>query len=113
MRESPADQRSPERVLITATHAVTAATVDDMTVDKASGQTSAGASSGWGFVFHAVPPEWVEVTLEVRGEAPLPLRVVSYSDGLPQVPELTPRPDDLTWSVTSSNLTVIAKTYRV
>jgi hypothetical protein len=67
MRESPADQRSPERVLITATHAVTAATVDDMTVDKASGQTSAGTSSGWGFVFHAVPPEGVEVTLEVRG----------------------------------------------
>jgi hypothetical protein len=97
----------------TATHTVTAATVDDTTVDKASGQTSAGTSSGWGFVFHAVPPEGIDVTLEVRGEDPLPLRVVSYRDGLPQVSELTPRPDDLTWAVTSSNLTVVAKTYRV
>jgi hypothetical protein len=97
----------------TATHAVTAATVDDTTVDEAPGQTSAGTSSGWGFVFHAVPPEGIDVTVEVRGEGPLQLRVVSYRDGLPQVPELTPRPDDLTWAATSSNLTVIAKTYRV
>ncbi len=64
-------------------------------------------------MFHAVPPEGIDVTLEVRGEGPLPLRVLSYRDGLPQVPELTPRPDGLTWSATSSNLTVIAETHRV
>jgi hypothetical protein len=60
-----------------------------------------------------MPPEGIKLTLEVRGEAPLPPRVVSHSDHLPQVPELTPRPDDLTWSVTSSNLTVIAEAHRV
>jgi hypothetical protein len=53
------------------------------------------------------------VTLEVRGEDPLQLRVIAYRDGLPQVPELTPRPDGLTWSGTSSNLTMIVKSYRV
>jgi hypothetical protein len=55
----------------------------------------------------------IDVTLQVRGEGPLPLRVVSYRDGLPQVPELTPRPDALTWSAISSNLTVIAEAHRV
>jgi hypothetical protein len=94
----------------TATHAVAAATFDGVSMDEVDGQTRSDASSGWGFVFHAVPPEGIDVTLEVRGEGPLPLRVVSYRDGLPQVPELTPRPEDLTWSATSSNLTVIAKT---
>jgi len=64
-------------------------------------------------VFHAVPPEGIDVSLEVRGEGPLPLRVVAYRDGLPQVPELTPLPDDLTWSGTSSNLTMTAKSYHV
>jgi hypothetical protein len=43
----------------------------------------------------------------------LPLRAVTYRDGLPQVPELTPLPDDLAWSAASSNLTMTAKTYRV
>jgi hypothetical protein len=96
-----------------ATHVVTAATVDGKRVDETPDQTSADAPSAWGFVFHAVPPEGIDVTLEVRGKGPLPLRVVSYRDGLPQVPELTLRPDDLTWSATSSNLTVIAETHRV
>ncbi len=53
------------------------------------------------------------MTLRVRGEGPLPLRVVAYRDGLPQVPELTPLPDDLRWSAASSNFTMTAKTYRV
>jgi hypothetical protein len=64
-------------------------------------------------MFHATPPEGIDVTLRVRGEGPLPLRVVTYRDGLPQVPELTPVPDDLRWSAASSNLTMIAKTYHV
>jgi hypothetical protein len=41
----------------TATHRVIAATVDGTRVDEAPGQTSADTSAGWGFVFHAVPPE--------------------------------------------------------
>ena len=64
-------------------------------------------------MFHATPPEGIDVTFRVRGEDPLPLRVVAYHDGLPQVPELTPLPDDLTWSAASSNLTMIVKTYHV
>jgi hypothetical protein len=97
----------------TRSHTVTAATVDGIGVEEAPGQRQDTDPSKWGFVFHAVPPEGIEVALEVRGEGPLPLRVVGYRDGLPQVPELRPRPDDLTWSGTSSNLTMVAKSYRV
>jgi hypothetical protein len=61
----------------------------------------------------SVPPQGIDVTLEVRGEGSLPLSVIAYRDGLPQVPELTPLPENLTWSGTSSNLTMIAKSYHV
>jgi hypothetical protein len=97
----------------TRSHTVTAATVDGISVEEAPGQRQDTDPSKWGFVFHGVPPEGIDMTLEVRGEGTLPLRVISYRDGLPQVPELTPRPNDLTWSGTSSNLTMVAESYRV
>ena len=92
---------------------MTAATVDGINVEEVPGQREDTDPSRWGFVFHGGPPEGIGMTLEVRGEGPLPLRVITYRDGLPQVPELRFRPDDLTWSGTSSNLTMIAKSYRV
>jgi hypothetical protein len=94
-------------------HTLVTATVDGVGVDEAGGQTQGTGPPKWGFVFHATPPEGIDVRLRVRGEGPLPLRVVAYRRGLPQVPELTPVPDDLRWSAASSNLTVIAKTYHV
>lgn len=97
----------------TRRHTVAAATVDGVSVDEEGGQPQDTDPSKWGFVFHGGPPEGIDVTLEVRGEGPLPLRVVGYRDGLPQVPELTPLPDELTWSGTSSNLTMVAKSYPV
>jgi hypothetical protein len=97
----------------TRSHTVAAATVDGVSVEEVPGQRQADTSSKWGFVFHTVPPEGIDVTLKVRGDGLLPLRVVGYRDGLPQVPELTPLPDALTWSGTSSNLTMVAKSYRV
>jgi hypothetical protein len=40
----------------------------------------------WGVEFHNLPEDGVELTLEVRAGAPLQLRAVDYSDGLPDVP---------------------------
>jgi hypothetical protein len=97
----------------TRSHTVAAATVDGINVEEAPGQREYTDPSKWGFVFHGGPPNGIDVTLEVRGEGSLPLRVITYRDGLPQVPKLTPRPDDLTWSGTSSNLTMITKSYHV
>ena len=97
----------------TRRHTVTTATVDGISVEEAPGQREDTDPAMWGFVFHGGPPEGIDVTLEVRGEGPLPLRIIAYRDGLPHVPELTHRPDELTWSGTSSNLTMVAKSYRV
>ena len=92
---------------------MTAANVDGISVEEVPGQRQDTDPSKWGFVFHAVPPEGIDVALKVRGEGSLQLCLVGYRDGLPQVPELTPLPDDLTWSGTSSNLTMIARSYHV
>jgi hypothetical protein len=113
LRITPAEASRLAVYADTRSHTVTAATVDGVNIEEAPGQMPAHASSRWGFVVHAVPPERIDVALKVRGEGQLPLRVVSYRDGLPQVPELTPRPDDLTWSAGLSNLTMIAKNYHV
>jgi hypothetical protein len=67
----------------------------------------------WGFVFEAVPPQGIDVTLTVAGPAPLPLRVLAYHDGLPPLPRLTPLPEDLTWSRRLPNATVIAAGHQV
>jgi prepilin-type processing-associated H-X9-DG protein len=113
LRITPAEASRIALYADTRSHTVTAATVDGINVEEAPGQREDTDPAKWGFVFHGVPPEGIDVTLEVRGEGPLPLRVIGYRDDLPQVPELTPRPDELTWSGTSSNLTMIAKSYRV
>jgi prepilin-type processing-associated H-X9-DG protein len=113
LRITPAEASRIALYADTRSHTVTAATVDGINVEEAPGQREDTDPAKWGFVFHGVPPEGIDVTLEVRGKGPLPLRVIGYRDDLPQVPELTPRPDELTWSGTSSNLTMIAKSYRV
>jgi prepilin-type processing-associated H-X9-DG protein len=113
LRITPAEASRLALYADTRSHTVTSAIVDGINVEEVPGQREDTDPSKWGFVFHGMPPEGIDVTLEVRGEGPLPLRVIGYRDGLPQVPELTPLPDELTWSGTSSNLTTIAKSYRV
>jgi hypothetical protein len=113
LRITPAEASRLALYADTRGHTVTAATVDGINVEEAPGQREDTDPSKWGFVFHGGPPEGIDVTLEVRGEGPLPLRVIGYRDGLSRVPELRPLPEHLTWSGTSSNLTMIAKSYRV
>jgi prepilin-type processing-associated H-X9-DG protein len=113
LRITPAEASRLALYADTRSHTVTSAIVDGINVEEVPGQREDTDPSKWGFVFHGVPPEGIDVTLEVRGEGPLPLRVIGYRDGLLQVPELTPLPDELTWSGTSSNLTMIAKSSRV
>jgi hypothetical protein len=113
LRITPAEASRLALYADTRTHTVTAATVDGINVEEVPGQREDTDPSRWGFVFHGGPPEGIVVALEVRGEGPLPLRVIGYRDGLPQVPELTPLPEHLTWSGTSSNLSMVAKSYRV
>jgi hypothetical protein len=113
LRITPAEASRLALYADTRSHTVTAATVDGINVEEVPGEKLDTDPARWGFVFHGVPSEGIDVILEVRGEGPLPLRVIGYRDGLPRVPELTPLPEHLTWSGTSSNLTMVAKSYRV
>jgi hypothetical protein len=47
---------------------------------------------GFGFAFHAPPPEGVEVTLTVRASGPVKFRVMDGSDGLTALPGFHARP---------------------
>jgi hypothetical protein len=67
----------------------------------------------WGFIFEAVPRKGIDLTLAIRGDAPLPLRVLAYHDGLPPLPQLTPLPEDLTWSRRLPSATVVAASHQL
>jgi hypothetical protein len=86
----------------TASHAVASVTVEGARVNDSPV-----------FGFAGMPPEGIDVVLHVRGDGPVPLRVEAVYSGLPQVPELAPRPRGLTWSTGPSNCTVVTRTYQL
>ena len=94
-----------------AGHQITA-TVDDLAVEGAPPKPQTGRWN-WALIFEAVPPEGIQVTLNIRGAGPLPLRVLAYHDGLPPLPELAPLPEELTWSRRLPNATVVATSNQV
>jgi len=81
---------------VTAGHHITA-TVADLAVEGAPPKPPSGRWN-WALIYEAVPPEGIDVALTIQGAGPLPLRVLAYHDGLPPLPQLTPPPEDLTWS---------------
>ncbi|MEU7905962.1 M28 family peptidase [Actinoplanes sp. NPDC049118] len=89
--------------------AVTQATVAGRPVPA---DRTAGGPWGFGLVFHAPPADGIEITMTVRGTAPLKLRVMDASDGLSTLPGFQPRPADV--GVTgshSSEMLAVAHTY--
>lgn len=72
--------------------------------------TEAGAW-GWGFIMAAPGTEGTELTLRVRGEGPLPLRVVAQTPTLPAEALRVPRPATVTWSGDASGVTLATRAY--
>ncbi|MFI7540091.1 M28 family peptidase [Actinoplanes sp. NPDC049599] len=71
----------------------------------------AGGPWGFGFGFHAPPPDGVEVTLTVPAKTPLRLRVMDASDGLGAVPGFRARPADVgVMGSHSSEMLAVART---
>jgi hypothetical protein len=94
---------------VAAGTAVTAATVAGRPLPT---DRTAGGGWGFGFVFHAPPPEGVEITLTVRGTAPVKFRVMDGSDGLSAVPGFHARPAGIgVVGSHSSELLAVAGTY--
>ncbi|WP_434741803.1 M28 family peptidase [Micromonospora sp. SH-82] len=69
-----------------------------------------------GVVFHAPPPEGVEITVtaSVRPDRPVRLRAMDASDGLDALPGFRPRPPDVgVVGSHSSELLAVARTYEL
>ncbi|MER5453666.1 M28 family peptidase [Micromonospora sp. NPDC002389] len=68
---------------------------------------------GFGVVFHAPPPEGIEITLTVAPKAPqVAFRAMDASDGLDAVPGFRPRPPDVGVAGShSSEMLAVARTY--
>ncbi|AGL14348.1 M20/M25/M40 family metallo-hydrolase [Actinoplanes sp. N902-109] len=90
---------------------VTAATVGGRPVPT---DQVAGGVWGFGFVFHAPPPDGIDVTLTLRAAGPLTIRVMDASDGLTGLPGFLPRPSGVgVVGSHSSEMVAVAKTYRL
>ncbi|MET8148325.1 M28 family peptidase [Actinoplanes sp. NPDC049668] len=88
---------------------VTAATAGGRPVPT---DRTAGGPWGFGLVFHAPPADGVEITMTVRGTAPLKIRVMDASDGLSTLPGFKPRPADVGITGShSSEMLAVAHTY--
>ena len=86
-------------------------------VDAETGGEAGTGDGRWSFglVFHAPPPEGIEVTLVLRPiGGPVQLRAMDASDGLAALPGFQPRPADV--GVTgshSSEMLAVARTYQL
>lgn len=87
----------------------------DENIDGKTGTTGQASGRKWGFgvVFHAPPPEGVEVTLTLRPlGGPVLLRAMDGSDGLAGLPGLQPRPAEVGVAAShTSELVAVARTY--
>ncbi|MCW3812874.1 hypothetical protein ONA91_00180 [Micromonospora sp. DR5-3] len=107
---------TPQRpVRLLSLHVDSGTGVESATVDGVAlgvGRYTRDHPWGFGVVFHAPPPEGVEITLVVTpGHRPL-LRVMDASDGLAGVPGFRPRPPDVgVVGSHSSEMLAVARTY--
>jgi hypothetical protein len=70
------------------------------------------APNSWELSCISIPPDGVDVILETRQSGPVKLKMLSQSDGLPQIANLSlkPRPADLIPAM-GSDLTLVSKSY--
>jgi hypothetical protein len=105
----------PQRqVRLTTLHVESGVTVTEATVGGRPipvGKTEDGPW-GFGFVFHAPPPDGVEITLTVRATGPVKFRAMDGSDGLTALPGFHARPPGVGIAGShSSELLAVAASY--
>jgi len=82
-------------------------------VDR-SGSARGQSPTAWALQFWAPPKEGFDLTLELKGARPVPLKIVEQSYGLPEIPGTTirPRPDYIVPSTfPNSNFSLVTKSY--
>jgi hypothetical protein len=91
---------------------VTGATVNGRSIGDYDAPLDAGDS--WGVLYFAPPASGIELTLEVKSQQPVKMRVIDFSYGLPQAEALSfrARPDNTVSSfLPFSNATLVSKSF--
>ncbi|MDX6502482.1 MAG: hypothetical protein QOG23_5746 [Blastocatellia bacterium] len=72
------------------------------------------ADSPWSLQYYALPPEGIELSLQVRSSKPVDVRAVDQSYGLPPLPDTSPRPEQFIASPFPfiSDSTFVSKSYK-
>jgi len=92
---------------------VVGAEINGKRVDR-SGSARGQSPNAWALQFWAPPKEGFDLTLELKGARPVPLKIVEQSYGLPEIPGTTirPRPDYIVPSTfPNSNFSLVTKSY--
>jgi hypothetical protein len=93
---------------------VLAASVNGKRVENNQPRASGRTPAAWGMQFWAPPDGGFDLTLELRGPQPVPLKVLEQSYGLPQLPgtNYRPRPDYIVASSARySEMSLVSKSY--
>ncbi|WP_431873292.1 M20/M25/M40 family metallo-hydrolase [Amycolatopsis sacchari] len=99
----------------TTAHEVVGAIVDGISLPLTENWPDADGGWHWGFVFTGPPPDGVDVVLQVRGDGPLPVRVVSSAAGFPDgigAPVLPPELHYARWPSVAGQ-SFVARTVRL
>lgn len=107
---------TPQRsVRLASLHVDAATAVESATVNGRRvpvGRIAEGSPWGFGVVFHAPPPEGIEITLVLRAGTRPMLRAMDASDGLDGVPGFRPRPAGVgVVGSHTSEMLAVARTY--
>jgi hypothetical protein len=91
---------------------VLSATINGKRVDYRDAPVDHAQPPRWDLNFNGVPPEGIDLVLEAQSPGPIKLRVMSVSDGLPEVPGTTykERPANLIPS-SNSDVTRVSKSF--
>ena len=105
---------SPRAAPLVMIHLDSTAEVQSFAVNGKQVESITGGKNSWRLRYSALPPEGIEVALNVKTDEPLKFRVVDQSYGLPELPgkPLPPRPDGvIPSSLPFSDATLVSKSY--
>lgn len=70
-----------------------------------------GGTWGWGFSFHNLPADGIEVVLTFGGTQPVRAKLIDQTDGMSGISGYTPPPADMKSSVAPSDIIYVTKTF--
>ena len=112
----PGDAYSYAVFADTSGHQIVGASVDGAPLPVGTVLSPAAGAWGWGFGYAGPPPTGSELTLRVRGNGPLRIRVVTTIASLPSgvgAPDLPPDLSWTSWPSVGGGQTFVVNTYRI